>query len=224
MGKPTGFLEVERLERGYKPVEERTKHWKEFVVPLGEEGTKAQAARCMDCGIPFATMAVRSTTRSPTGTTSSINGDWKTAILNLHSTNNFPEMTGRICPAPCEASCTLNIEDVRRSRSRRSNAPSPIAPGRKAGSSRSRRKENRQTRCHRWLRPGWHGRGPAAWRAGHDVHVFEKNARPGGLMVYGIPDFKMEKKVIDRRVRQMEAEGVTFHCNVHIGKTRRSKA
>jgi glutamate synthase (NADPH/NADH) small chain len=218
MGKPTGFLEVERLERGYKPVEERTKHWDEFVVPLGEDETKRQASRCMDCGIPFCHNGCPVNNQIPDWNDLVYHGDWKTAIENLHSTNNFPEVTGRICPAPCEASCTLNIEDTPvtiktiecaiADRAWEEGWVKPQPPESKTGKS-----------------VAIVGSGPAGMaaaqqlaRVGHDVHVFEKNARPGGLMVYGIPDFKMEKKVIDRRVRQMEAEGVTFHCSVHIGE------
>ncbi len=217
MGKVTGFLEIERDERIYRPVEERLKHWNEFVVPLGEDGTKQQAARCMDCGIPYCHNGCPVNNQIPDWNDLVYHGEWLRAARNLHSTNNFPEITGRICPAPCEASCTLNIEDE------------PVTI--------------KTIECaiadHAWQQ-GWVapqpaeiktgkkvaivGSGPAGMaaaqqlaRAGHEVHVFEKNARPGGLMVYGIPDFKMEKHIVARRVQQMEAEGVTFHCNVHVG-------
>ena len=220
MGKITGFLEVERQDRNYKPVEERIKHWGEFVVPLGEEATKAQAARCMDCGIPYCHNGCPVNNQIPDWNDLVYHGDWGQAILNLHSTNNFPEITGRICPAPCEASCTLNIEDTPvtiktiecaiADRAWEEGWVKPEPPDVKTGK-----------------RVAIIGSGPAGMaaaqqlaRAGHDIHVFERNAHPGGLMRYGIPDFKMEKYVIERRVRQMEAEGVTFHCDVEIGKDR----
>lgn len=220
MGKITGFLEVERQDRDYKPVEERIKHWGEFVVPLGEEATKAQAARCMDCGIPYCHNGCPVNNQIPDWNDLVYHGDWGQAILNLHSTNNFPEITGRICPAPCEASCTLNIEDTPvtiktiecaiADRAWEEGWVKPEPPDVKTGK-----------------RVAIIGSGPAGMaaaqqlaRAGHDIHVFERNAHPGGLMRYGIPDFKMEKYVIERRVRQMEAEGVTFHCDVEIGKDR----
>ena len=217
MGKVTGFLEIEREDRIYRPVDERLKHWGEFVVPLGDEGTKKQAARCMDCGIPYCHNGCPVNNQIPDWNDLVYHGDWHQAALNLHSTNNFPEITGRICPAPCEASCTLNLEDE----------PVTIKTIECAIADRAL-EEN-------WIGPqpaesktgkkvAVVGSGPAGLaaaqqlaRAGHEVHVFEKHARPGGLMVYGIPDFKMEKDVVDRRVKQMEAEGVTFHCNVHVG-------
>jgi glutamate synthase (NADPH/NADH) small chain len=218
MGKITGFLELERQDRGYRPVEERLKHWNEFVVPLGEEGTKTQAARCMDCGIPYCHNGCPVNNQIPDWNDLVYHGDWERAALNLHSTNNFPEITGRICPAPCEAACTLNIEDV----------PVTIKTIECAIADRAWDEG--------WIKPqppetktgkrvAIVGSGPAGMaaaqqlaRVGHDVHVYEKNAEPGGLMRYGIPDFKMEKDVIARRAKQMEAEGVTFHCNVEIGK------
>ncbi len=217
MGKVTGFLEIERDERVYRPVEERLKHWGEFVVPLGEEATKAQAARCMDCGIPYCHNGCPVNNQIPDWNDLVYHGDWRRAALNLHSTNNFPEVTGRICPAPCEASCTLNIEDepvtiktIECAIADRAWEEGWIAP--------------KPAEVKTGKRVAVVGSGPAGMaaaqqlaRAGHDVHVFEKNARPGGLMVYGIPDFKMEKHIIERRVKQMEAEGVTFHCNVHVG-------
>jgi glutamate synthase (NADPH/NADH) small chain len=220
MGKVTGFLEIERDDRVYRPVEERLKHWGEFVVPLGEEGTKKQAARCMDCGIPYCHNGCPVNNQIPDWNDLVYHGDWENAAANLHSTNNFPEITGRICPAPCEASCTLNLDDE----------PVTIKTIECAIADRAWEEG--------WIAPkpastqtgktvAIIGSGPAGMaaaqqlaRAGHEVHVFEKNARPGGLMVYGIPDFKMEKHVVERRVRQMEAEGVTFHCNVHVGVDR----
>jgi glutamate synthase (NADPH/NADH) small chain len=217
MGKITGFLEFERRDRKYAPIAERLKHYREFTVPLSEEGTRQQAARCMDCGIPYCHNGCPVNNQIPDWNDLVYRGDWEEASRNLHSTNNFPEFTGRICPAPCEASCTLNIVDtpvtiktiecaiVDRAWAEGWIVPQP--PARLTGKS-----------------VAVVGSGPAGLacaqqlaRAGHDVHVYERNAYPGGLMRYGIPDFKMEKSQIERRVEQMQAEGVTFHCNVHIG-------
>jgi glutamate synthase (NADPH/NADH) small chain len=218
MGKVTGFLEFERAERKYAPVAERIKHWREFVEPLSEADTKIQAARCMDCGIPYCHTGCPVNNQIPDWNDLVYQDDWKTAALNLHSTNNFPEVTGRVCPAPCEAACTLNIDDV------------PVAI-----------KTIECAIADRAFDEGWVvpkpaetktgkriavvGSGPAGLaaaqqlaRAGHEVHVYEKSAKPGGLLVYGIPDFKMEKHIVERRVKQMEAEGVVFHCGVNVGK------
>jgi glutamate synthase (NADPH/NADH) small chain len=218
MGKPTGFLEFERADRKYEPAEARVKHWHEFVVPLAEPDVKTQAARCMDCGIPYCHNGCPVNNQIPDWNDLVYQGDWKTAADNLHSTNNFPEVTGRICPAPCEASCTLNIDDV------------PVTIKTIEYSIADRAFENG------WVTPqppetktgksvAIIGSGPAGLaaaqqlaRAGHDVHVYEKNARPGGLLTYGIPDFKMEKHIIARRQAQMEAECVVFHCNVTVGR------
>ena len=218
MGKPTGFLEIDRADRKYKPVDERVQHWKEFVVPLAESDVREQAARCMDCGIPYCHNGCPVNNQIPDWNDLVYHADWKIAADNLHSTNNFPEVTGRICPAPCEASCTLNIDDkpvtiktIECSIADRAWAEGwivPLPPETKTGK-----------------KIAIIGSGPAGLaaaqqlgRAGHDVHVYEKAPKPGGLLVYGIPDFKMEKGVIERRVKQMEAEGVTFHCNVHVGR------
>jgi len=217
MGKPTGFLEFERSERKYAPADERTKHYKEFVVPPTESESKIQAARCMDCGIPFCHTGCPVNNQIPDWNDLVYNDDWQEASIDLHSTNNFPEVTGRVCPAPCEAACTLDIDDtpvtiksiecaiVDRAFAEGWIKPQP--PEKKTGG-----------------KVAIVGSGPAGMaaaqqlaRSGHDVHVYEKNARPGGLMVYGIPDFKMEKNIIARRVKQLEAEGVTFHCNVNVG-------
>jgi len=226
MGKVTGFLEIERHDRKYAPVTERVKHFNEFVVPLSEKETRDQAARCMNCGIPYChgTGAVTPGTpgcpvnnQIPDFNDLVYQGNWEEASRNLHSTNNFPEFTGRICPAPCEASCTLNIDD------------NPVTIKTIECAIVDRAWENG------WLKPevaphktdktvAVIGSGPAGLacaqqlaRAGHDVHVFEKFAKAGGLLRYGIPDFKMEKNIIDRRIKQMEAEGVTFHYGVHVG-------
>ncbi|MDB5615930.1 glutamate synthase subunit beta [Tardiphaga sp.] len=228
MGKITGFLEIDRHDRKYAPVSERLKGYGEFVIPLSEKDTKDQAARCMNCGIPncHGTGSVEPGTpgcpvnnQIPDWNDLVYNGNWEEASRNLHSTNNFPEITGRICPAPCEASCTLNIDD------------NPVTIKTIECAIVDRAWQNG------WLKPeiaavktgkkiAVVGSGPAGMacaqqlaRAGHDVHVYEKFAKAGGLMRYGIPDFKMEKHVIDRRVAQMEAEGVTFHYNSPVGGT-----
>ncbi|MCH9808726.1 MAG: glutamate synthase subunit beta [Alphaproteobacteria bacterium] len=217
MGKPTGFLEFERAEREYAPVDERTKNYKEFVVPLSEDEVRTQAARCMDCGIPFCHTGCPVNNQIPDWNDLVYDSDWKQAAINLHSTNNFPEVTGRVCPAPCEAACTLNIDDnpvaiksIECAIADKGFAEGwivPLPPEKKTGK-----------------KIAVIGSGPAGLaaaqqlaRTGHEVHVYEKNARPGGLLVYGIPDFKMEKRLIARRVKQMEQEGITFKCNVNVG-------
>ena len=220
MGKPTGFLEIERQDRTYEPIDERLKTWNEFVQPLPAPAVARQAARCMDCGIPFCHQGCPVNNQIPDFNNLVYRDQWREALENLQSTNNFPEFTGRVCPAPCEASCTLNIVD------------NPVTI--------------KTIECQivdrgwdeGWIRPQMSprgtgkrvavvGSGPAGLacaqqlaRAGHAVHVFERYARAGGLLRYGIPDFKMEKQIIDRRVAQMEAEGVVFHYNVDIGVTR----
>ena len=217
MGKITGFLEIEREDRDYAPAAERTRHYREFVVAPSEEALRQQAARCMDCGIPYCHRGCPVNNQIPDWNDLAYHGEWREAARNLYSTNNFPEFTGRVCPAPCEASCTLNIEDVPvtiksiecaiADRSFDEGWAIPEPPARKTGK-----------------RVAIVGSGPAGLaaaqqlaRAGHDVHVYEKNAMPGGLLRYGIPDFKLEKHIIERRAAQMQAEGVTFHCNVHVG-------
>ncbi len=217
MGKITGFLEFERSDRDYQPVEERIRHWREFVLPLPEQETREQAARCMNCGIPYCHTGCPVNNQIPDWNDLVYTGDWEEAARNLHSTNNFPEVTGRVCPAPCEASCTLNIDDnpVTIKTIECAIADKAIEQG--------------------WIKPeppsektgkkvAVIGSGPAGLacaqqlaRAGHDVHVYEKYAKAGGLLRYGIPDFKMEKGIVDRRVAQMQAEGVTFHYGAHVG-------
>jgi glutamate synthase (NADPH/NADH) small chain len=217
MGKVTGFLEIDRRDRRYAPASDRVRHYKEFVIPLSEEATKDQAARCMNCGIPYCHNGCPVNNQIPDWNDLVYNGNWEEASRNLHSTNNFPEFTGRVCPAPCEASCTLNLTDQ----------PVTIKSIECAIVDRAW--------SNGWLKPevpshktgkkiAVVGSGPAGLaaaqqlaRVGHDVHVFEKHGRAGGLLRYGIPDFKMEKQLIDRRVKQMEEEGVTFHYNVNVG-------
>jgi len=218
MGKVTGFLEIDRSDRRYEPASDRVRHFREFMIPLGEDGTKRQAARCMECGIPFCHTACPVNNQIPDWNDLVYNEDWREALANLQSTNNFPEVTGRVCPAPCEESCTLNLIDapvtiktIEAAIADKGFAEGWVVPERPAERTGKR--------------VAVIGSGPAGMacaqqlaRAGHDVHLFEKNARPGGLLRYGIPDFKMEKHIIDRRVRQMEIEGVTFRCGVHVGR------
>ncbi|MFN9103846.1 MAG: glutamate synthase subunit beta [Betaproteobacteria bacterium] len=217
MGKVTGFLEYERLEEGYEPPQQRVKTWKEFVITLAEDQAKVQGARCMDCGTPFCNSGCPVNNIIPDFNDLVYQGDWANAIEVLHQTNNFPEFTGRVCPAPCEAACTLNVNDdpvgiksiehaiIDRAWAEGWVKPQPpaVKTGRKVAVV---------------------GSGPAGLaaaqqlaRAGHDVTVFEKNSRIGGLLRYGIPDFKMEKSHVDRRIEQMQAEGVVFRTGVLVG-------
>jgi glutamate synthase (NADPH/NADH) small chain len=217
MGKITGFLEIDRADRGYRPVAERVRHWKEFVVPLSPAETREQAARCMDCGIPYCHNGCPVNNQIPDWNDLVYRGKWRNAARNLHSTNNFPEVTGRVCPAPCEASCTLNIDDnpVTIKTIECAIADRAFAEGWVVPEPPERRTGKKVAIV---------GSGPAGLaaaqqlaRAGHAVEVFERHARPGGLLRYGIPDFKMEKGILDRRIAQMEAEGVGFRCGTEIG-------
>ncbi len=217
MGKVTGFLEHERLEEGYEPVPQRVKNWKEFVIGLSAEQSKVQSARCMDCGTPFCNSGCPVNNIIPDFNDLVFRGDWQRAIEVLHQTNNFPEFTGRVCPAPCEAACVLNVNDdpvgiksIEHAIIDRAWTEGWVTP--------------QPSKVKTGKRVAVIGSGPAGLagaqqlaRAGHDVTVFEKNSRIGGLLRYGIPDFKMEKTHIDRRVAQMRAEGVEFRTGVLVG-------
>ncbi|MBN9490565.1 MAG: glutamate synthase subunit beta [Alphaproteobacteria bacterium] len=219
MGLPTGFLEIERKDRPYEKVEARLKTWAEFIRPLPTGEMRQQAARCMDCGVPFCHNGCPVNNQIPDWNELVRRDRWQAALEVLHSTNNFPEFTGRICPAPCEAACTLNIDDnpvtiksiecAIVDRGWEEGWIQPLVPAKKTGK-----------------RVAVVGSGPAGLacsqqlaRAGHAVTLFEKADRVGGLLRYGIPDFKMEKHLIDRRMRQMEAEGVEFRTGVEVGAT-----
>jgi len=218
MGKITGFMEFERIEEGYKPVPERLKNYKEFVIGLTPQESQKQAARCMDCGTPFCNSGCPVNNIIPDFNELVFRDDWKNAIEVLHSTNNFPEFTGRICPAPCEAACVVNVNDeavgiksIEHAIIDRAWAEGWVTP--------------RPAKIKTGKTVAVIGAGPAGMaaaqqlaRAGHDVTLFEKNDRVGGLLRYGIPDFKMEKTHIDRRVAQLEAEGVKIRTSVLVGK------
>jgi glutamate synthase (NADPH/NADH) small chain len=217
MGKETGFLEVDRKDRKYDDPRERVKHYREFIIPHSEEGLREQASRCMNCGIPYCHNGCPVNNQIPDWNDLVYKDDWRTALANLHSTNNFPEFTGRVCPAPCEESCTLNlidqpvtiksIECAIVDRGWKEGWIEPQVPAERTGKS-----------------VAVVGSGPAGMacaqqlaRAGHAVTLFEKNDRIGGLLRYGIPDFKMEKQLINRRCVQMQAEGVTFKTSTEVG-------
>jgi glutamate synthase (NADPH/NADH) small chain len=217
MGSPTGFQEIDREDRGYLPVVERKKSFSEFTIPLADESVSRQGARCIDCGIPYCHQGCPVDNVIPDWNDLVYRGNWREAIDVLHSTNNFPEFTGRVCPAPCEEACTLNLVDA------------PVTIKTIEYSIIEKAWNNR------WIEPMIPGRrtdkrvavigsGPSGLaaaqqlaRAGHRVTVFEKNAKIGGLLRYGIPDFKLAKMAIDRRMSQMQAEGVEFRVNSHVG-------
>ena len=223
MGKITGFLEIDRQDRKYAPAGDRVRHFNEFLIPMDHKQVAQQGARCMDCGIPFCHQGCPVNNIIPDWNDLAYKEDWQGALEVLHSTNNFPEFTGRICPAPCEEACTLNIDD------------NPVTI-----------KTIECTIVDTGWDEGWIvanpplsktgkrvavvGSGPAGLacaqqlaRAGHDVVLYEKNAKPGGLLRYGIPDFKMSKHLIDRRVAQMEAEGVVFRIIARSASTSRRR-
>tara|TARA_B100000214_G_scaffold365711_1_gene333784 strand:- start:694 stop:2136 length:1443 start_codon:yes stop_codon:yes gene_type:complete len=217
MGKVTGFMEFDRLDRSYAPVDERVKHYKEFVVPLSNNDIKRQSARCMDCGIPFCHNGCPVNNLIPDWNDLIYGENWKAALEALHSTNNFPEFTGRVCPAPCEASCTLNITD--KPVTIKSIECAIIDRGWSEGWVTPKISHSKTGKKVAVI-----GSGPAGLacsqqlaRVGHSVSLFERNSTFGGLLRYGIPDFKMEKHLIDRRIEQMRAEGVTFIGSTEIG-------
>ena len=225
MGKVTGFLEIDRQTAQYEPASDRVRHYREFTIPMSEDEVVKQAARCMDCGIPYCHGDTGCPVHNqiPDWNDLIYAGDWEEAARNLHSTNNFPEFTGRICPAPCEEACTLNLEDipVAIKTVEQAIADKAIASGFLAPQP-AREKTGKKVAVI--------GSGPAGMaaaqqlgRAGHEVHVFERESRAGGLLRYGIPDFKMEKHHIDRRITQMQGEGVTFHYGVNVGVDKPAK-
>ena len=218
MGKITGFLEFQRLEEAAEAPRARTKHWREFIVHLTDDAAGFQAARCMDCGIPFCNQGCPVNNIIPDFNDLVYRQDWKTALDVLHSTNNFPEFTGRVCPAPCEAACTLNIHDA--PVGIKSIEHKIIDKGWEEGWVVPQPPDVRTGKNVAIVGSGAAGLAAAQQlaRVGHDVTVFEKNDRVGGLLRYGIPDFKMEKSHIDRRIEQMQAEGVTFRTGVLVGE------
>ncbi len=218
MGKPTGFMEFERVSEEYLPVGERVRDYREFVLHLTDAQAAQQGARCMDCGIPFCTSGCPVNNIIPDWNDLVYRGNWKQALDVLHSTNNFPEVTGRICPAPCEAACTLNINAD--AVGIKASEHAIIDTGGENGwvvPQPAKKKTGKKVAVV--------GSGPAGLaagqqlaRVGHSVTVFEKNSRIGGLLRYGIPDFKLDKRLIDWRMAQMQAEGVRFRTNTFIGK------
>ncbi|MBT5264837.1 MAG: glutamate synthase subunit beta [Rhodospirillaceae bacterium] len=217
MGKPTGFLEIERRDRSYAPVSDRIENFDEFLVALEPEKVSEQGARCMDCGIPYCHNGCPINNMIPDWNDLAYRGKWREGLELLHSTNNFPEFTGRVCPAPCEASCTLNLTD--QPVTIKTIECSLVDRGWREGWIRPRVAAH-----HTDKRVAVVGSGPAGLacaqqlaRAGHKVVVFDKSDRIGGLLRIGIPDFKMSKSLIDRRMAQMQTEGVEFRSNSHVG-------
>jgi len=222
MGKVTGFLELDRQDRKYRPAADRVRNFKEFFIELPEQTLQAQASRCMDCGIPFChdvkgLKGCPVNNQIPDWNDLVYKGEWENAIADLHSTNNFPEFTGRICPAPCEASCTLNIID--NPVTIKSIECAIVDKAWKNGWIKPQIAEQKTGKKVAVI-----GSGPAGLaasqqlaRAGHEVHLYEKNSKLGGLLRYGIPDFKLDKSHIDRRINQLSEEGIIFHTNVNVG-------
>jgi glutamate synthase (NADPH/NADH) small chain len=214
---PDGFLEIEHRDRAYLPADQRRLNYREFSIPMADEAVSMQGARCVECGVPFCHSGCPLSNLIPDWNDLVSRGRWREALEVLHLTNNFPEFTGRVCPAPCEEACTLNLLD----------APTTIKTIEysiieKAWQSRWLVPQSPRRRTDK--RVAVIGSGPAGLaaaqqlaRAGHQVEVYEKNARIGGLLRYGIPDFKLEKSVIDRRLAQMQSEGVEFRVNSHVG-------
>ncbi len=218
MGKVTGFMEYERIEEGYKPVPERLKHFKEFVIGLDDAQANKQAARCMDCGTPFCNNGCPVNNIIPDFNDMVYRDDWKAAIDTLHSTNNFPEFTGRICPAPCEAACTLNVNDEAVGIKSIEHAIIDRAWAEGWVLAQPAKVKTGKTVAVVGSGPAGMAAAQQLARVGHSVTLFEKNDRVGGLLRYGIPDFKMEKSHIDRRVDQLVKEGVTIRTGVLIGE------
>jgi len=218
MGKVTGFLEYDRVENKSISPETRVKNFKEFIIPYSGKVLNEQASRCMNCGIPYCHSSCPVNNLIPEWNELVYDEDWENALKTLHSTNNFPEFTGRICPAPCEASCTLNIED--NPVAIKSIERSIIDKGYEMGWVVPEINKNKTDKKIAVVGSGPAGLASAQQlaRAGHMVTVFEKNDRAGGLLRYGIPNFKMEKHYIDKRIVQMKKEGVKFKCNSHIGE------
>ncbi|MBF0249785.1 MAG: glutamate synthase subunit beta [Alphaproteobacteria bacterium] len=217
MGKPTGFLEHDRRDRSYAPVSDRVGHYDEFMIALSEDELKAQGSRCMDCGIPYCHNGCPVMNIIPEWNDLTYHGDMQAALEVLHSTNNFPEFTGRVCPAPCEASCTLNLGD--RAVTIKTIECAIVDRGWAEGWIKPK-----IAKTHTDKKVAVVGAGPAGMacaqqlaRAGHKVTLYEKNAHAGGLLRYGIPDFKLNKSIIDRRLGQMQAEGVDFRPNTAVG-------
>ncbi|MCB5185778.1 glutamate synthase subunit beta [Methylobacillus gramineus] len=218
MGKVTGFLEFDRLNEGYLPVTDRVKNYHEFVLHLSDADASIQGARCMDCGIPFCTTGCPVNNIIPDWNDLVYQQDWQQAITVLHSTNNFPEFTGRICPAPCESACTLNINDD--AVGIKSIEHAIIDKAWDSGWVQAQPPVDKTGKKIAIVGSGPAGLAAAQQlgRAGHNVVVLEKESRIGGLLRYGIPDFKLEKHQIDRRMVQMQAEGVEFRVNQHVGE------
>ncbi len=227
MGKPRGFIEIRRSKNDQRPIEERVRDYREFEIPHPDDKLREQAARCMDCGIPFCHQGCPLGNLIPDWNDHVLAGRWEEASIAMHATNNFPEFTGRVCPAPCEASCVLNLETIPEGDGRK--PPGAVTIRNIEREIGDREFQDERVRPQRsMVRTGRRvaivGSGPAGLaaaqqlaRKGHDVTVFEKDDRIGGLLRYGIPDFKLEKVVIDRRLDQLRAEGVSFRTSTHVG-------